>query len=140
MGKTERLQIRITPELKEKLQALADFENRTISNYIENLIIRELGEKKPMSMAAYSRIATKEQKGDNNMKKNRNETSMYMEEHKWTYYSDGGTAGIYTNGTLYVMCNGAVWFASKTPDASERWAKGWKNMLPAMKFADSKTK
>lgn len=38
MTKTERLQIRITPELKEKLQALADAENRSISNYIENLI------------------------------------------------------------------------------------------------------
>ena len=42
MNKTERLQIRITPELKDKLQALADAENRTISNYIENLIKREL--------------------------------------------------------------------------------------------------
>lgn len=38
MTKTERLQIRITPELKEKLQALSDAENRSISNYIENLI------------------------------------------------------------------------------------------------------
>lgn len=42
MTKTERLQIRITPELKDKLQALADAENRTISNYIENLIKREI--------------------------------------------------------------------------------------------------
>lgn len=42
MNKTERLQIRITPELKEKLQELADAENRTISNYIENLIKREM--------------------------------------------------------------------------------------------------
>ena len=42
MNKTERLQIRITPELKEKLQELADAENRTISNYIENLIKREI--------------------------------------------------------------------------------------------------
>lgn len=40
--KTERLQIRITPELKSKLQALADTENRTISNYIENLIKQEI--------------------------------------------------------------------------------------------------
>lgn len=38
MSKTERLQIRITPELKTKLQALAQAENRTVSNYIENLI------------------------------------------------------------------------------------------------------
>lgn len=42
MAKTERLNIRITPELKEKLEALADAENRSISNYIENLIIKEL--------------------------------------------------------------------------------------------------
>ena len=42
VAKTERLQVRITPELKEKLEALAASENRTVSNYIENLIIREL--------------------------------------------------------------------------------------------------
>ena len=42
MNKTERLQIRISPELKEQLQAMADAENRTISNYIENLIKIEI--------------------------------------------------------------------------------------------------
>jgi len=42
MNKTDRLQVRITPELKEKLQALADAENRSISNYVENLIKKEL--------------------------------------------------------------------------------------------------
>ena len=42
MTKTDRIQIRISPELKEQLQKLADAENRTVSNYIENLIIREL--------------------------------------------------------------------------------------------------
>ena len=42
MNKTERLQVRITPELKEKLEALAASENRTVSNYIENLIKREV--------------------------------------------------------------------------------------------------
>lgn len=46
MTKTERLQIRITPDLKAQLQELADAENRTISNYIENLIKRELEQKK----------------------------------------------------------------------------------------------
>ena len=46
MTKTERLQIRLTPEMKEQLQALADAENRTVSNYIENLIKRELAAKK----------------------------------------------------------------------------------------------
>ena len=38
MNKTERLQIRISPELKVKLQALADADGRTVSNYIEQLI------------------------------------------------------------------------------------------------------
>lgn len=42
MTKTDRLQIRITPELKEKLESLAASENRTVSNYIENLIKREV--------------------------------------------------------------------------------------------------
>lgn len=69
-----------------------------------------------------------------------NETQAYMEAHNWTRRSNGGTSYIYTNGSLFVMCNGMEWFASRTPDASERWAKGWANMLPAMKFADSKTR
>ena len=38
MCKTERLQIRISPELKAKLQELADADGRTVSNYIEQLI------------------------------------------------------------------------------------------------------
>lgn len=42
MTKTDVVRLRITPELKEKLQALAAAENRTVSNYIESLIIREL--------------------------------------------------------------------------------------------------
>lgn len=61
MGKTERLQIRITPELKEKLQALADAENRSISNYVENLIINEIVKKEPKKCFGYFRVATKEQ-------------------------------------------------------------------------------
>lgn len=40
--KTERLQIRISPELKSALQRLAEAENRTVSNYIENLIREKL--------------------------------------------------------------------------------------------------
>lgn len=38
MAKTERLQIRITPELKQRLSELAQAEGRTISNYVEQLI------------------------------------------------------------------------------------------------------
>ncbi len=42
MSKTERIHIRITPELKEQLQAAADAENRTVTNFIENLIKQAL--------------------------------------------------------------------------------------------------
>lgn len=42
MAKTERLEIRLTPELKERLQAAAEAENRTITNYVENLIKQAL--------------------------------------------------------------------------------------------------
>lgn len=42
MSKTERLQIRISPELKQQLQRLAEAEGRTVSNYVEQLIKREL--------------------------------------------------------------------------------------------------
>ncbi len=45
MTKTEVVRLRITPELKEQLQQLAAAENRTVSNYIENLILRELNKK-----------------------------------------------------------------------------------------------
>jgi uncharacterized protein (DUF1778 family) len=41
-GKTERLYIRLTPELKEKIQAAAEAEGRSISNYVEHLIIQAL--------------------------------------------------------------------------------------------------
>lgn len=42
MTKTERLQIRISPELKQQLQRLAEAEGRTVSNYVEMLIRREI--------------------------------------------------------------------------------------------------
>ena len=42
MAKTERLFIRIEPELKEKLQKAAEKENRTLSNYVENVLINSL--------------------------------------------------------------------------------------------------
>ena len=44
MAKTERVNIRLTPEMKEKLQKAADAENRTWTNYIENIIINALKE------------------------------------------------------------------------------------------------
>lgn len=44
MAKTERVNLRLTPEMKEKLQKAADAENRTLTNFIENLIIKALKE------------------------------------------------------------------------------------------------
>lgn len=44
MTKTERLQIRITPEMKERLQELAAAENRSVSNYIEMLVQKAIKE------------------------------------------------------------------------------------------------
>lgn len=42
-AKTERIHLRISPSLKQQLQIKADTEGRTISNYIENLIRKDLG-------------------------------------------------------------------------------------------------
>lgn len=39
MNKTERLQIRITPELKRQLQERAKEDGRTLSNYVEQLVM-----------------------------------------------------------------------------------------------------
>ena len=44
MAKTERVNLRLTPEMKEKLQKAADAENRTLTNCIENIIINALKE------------------------------------------------------------------------------------------------
>ena len=45
MAKTERLQLRVSAELKEQLEKMAAAENRSVTNYIENLIKRELAAK-----------------------------------------------------------------------------------------------
>ena len=45
--KTERLQIRLTLELKAQLKKLADADGRNVSNYVENLIRREIENKSP---------------------------------------------------------------------------------------------
>lgn len=42
MAKTERLFIRIAPELKGQLQELAKAEHRTLSNYVESILIKEI--------------------------------------------------------------------------------------------------
>lgn len=62
----------------------------------------------------------------------------YMKEHGWEKFSDAGTAGCYTNGNLFVYCDGTGWITSKTPDGSKRYAKQFAKMITAFKFADSK--
>lgn len=46
MAKTERLQIRISTEMKIQLQNRAKTEGRTVSNYVEQLIKAALEQKK----------------------------------------------------------------------------------------------
>ena len=43
--KTDMLKVRITPDLKAKIQAAADADNRTVSGYIVNLIMRDTAKK-----------------------------------------------------------------------------------------------
>ena len=43
--KTDMLKVRITSDLKAKIQAAADAENRTVSGYIINLIMRDIDKK-----------------------------------------------------------------------------------------------
>lgn len=43
--KTDMLKVRITPELKAKIQDAADADNRTVSGYIINLIMRDIDKK-----------------------------------------------------------------------------------------------
>ena len=42
MAKTERLFIRIDGDLKKQLQEQAEKEHRTLSNYVESILIREI--------------------------------------------------------------------------------------------------
>ena len=45
-NKTEILTVRVTPELKKKLQAMADKDQRTVSNYIQITLDNATKEKK----------------------------------------------------------------------------------------------
>ena len=47
MSKTEMIRLRISPELKEQLWQAAEKDNRSVSNYIECLILEALGGKRP---------------------------------------------------------------------------------------------
>lgn len=44
MPKTDRLEVRLSPDLKEKLQSAAEKEGRSVSNYVENLIRKAMKE------------------------------------------------------------------------------------------------
>lgn len=44
--KTERLYFRCTKELKEELNRIAKEQNRTVSNLLEYIILKEIGENK----------------------------------------------------------------------------------------------
>ena len=46
MTKNERINLRLTAETKEALRAAAEADGRTITNYIEWLIIKDLNAKK----------------------------------------------------------------------------------------------
>ena len=48
MARTERIYIRLTEEEKKKLQALADNDHRTISDYVRLMILENLKEEKEM--------------------------------------------------------------------------------------------
>lgn len=50
MAKTERLELRLTPEQKQQLQALAAAEGRSVSNYIEAIITAKIREKEIPTM------------------------------------------------------------------------------------------
>lgn len=51
MSKSERVNLRITPEMKEQLQRVADKEHRTLTNYIESLVIKESEKMTKLEMA-----------------------------------------------------------------------------------------
>lgn len=51
MAKTEQLNIRVTPEMKEQLQRAADKEHRTLTNFVESLVIKEIEKMTKLEMA-----------------------------------------------------------------------------------------
>lgn len=49
--KTERVNLRLTSEMKEQLQRAADKEHRTLTNFVESLVIKELEQMTKLEMA-----------------------------------------------------------------------------------------
>ena len=57
MKKTERIAIRVNKDTKEKIERLAELENRSMSNWIENTIKEKLED---MEMTKYKLVAYEE--------------------------------------------------------------------------------
>lgn len=51
MSKSERVNLRLTPEMKEQLQRAADKEHRTLTNFVESLVIKESERMAKLEMA-----------------------------------------------------------------------------------------
>lgn len=51
MSKSERVNLRLTPEMKEQLQRAADKEHRTLTNFVESLVIKEIEKMTKLEMA-----------------------------------------------------------------------------------------
>jgi hypothetical protein len=45
-GRTTTIQIRLTPELKRKVLAAATAENRSITGYLQNLVINDVSKRR----------------------------------------------------------------------------------------------
>jgi hypothetical protein len=56
MAKSEYIQIRVSTEIKKKLQTAADAENRTLSNYLINAGLEKIKEDKKMEKRIFSVI------------------------------------------------------------------------------------
>jgi predicted transcriptional regulator len=46
VAKTDRIYIRVSPDLKEKLEALAKADHRSVSAFVELILIKEIEKRK----------------------------------------------------------------------------------------------
>jgi hypothetical protein len=56
VSKEIRLNIRIKPDIKAELQAVADFHGLTVSSYVHSVLIKKLREEKEREPQAFARI------------------------------------------------------------------------------------
>lgn len=45
MSKSELISLRVTPELRDRIKKAAEADNRTVNNYLLNLIVKAMDEK-----------------------------------------------------------------------------------------------